>query len=461
MTEKKTEKKKALLPAREAALLILNKIEKEGAYANLETARVLSASAYPPLETALITELVYGVCRMRAACDHMLTQLLAKAPEKLPLPILLILRLGIYQLLFLQKIPPSAAVNEAVKLARKYGHAGTAALVNAVLRAFCRRRDELQFPAKEDDPALYLQTALSHPKWLADRLLENWTADETESFCRYNNASHGLSMRVNTLKTDRERLKQILAGEGMEAAESAFVPEGLILNRASSPEKLPAFQEGLFLAQDQSSMLAAHALAPAPGAKVLDICAAPGGKTTHLAQLMGNRGMIRALDKHPHKIALIEENCRRLGIDIVQAEVADAREAAGALAGWADYLLLDAPCSGLGVLGRRADARWRKAPGDIAAMSALGRELLSAAAEMLAPGGVMVFSTCTVTREENQNNLTWFLQNRPDFALEPLTLPFAPDPAQKEALARGFWQILPQREGIEGFFLARLRKRCR
>ncbi|MCL2677879.1 MAG: 16S rRNA (cytosine(967)-C(5))-methyltransferase RsmB [Clostridiales bacterium] len=449
---------KAPLPAREAALLILNKIVKDGAYANLETARVLSACPYPGNEAALVTELVYGVCRMQAACDWLLNRLLSKPPEKLPLPILLILRMGIYQLLYLQKIPPSAAVDESVKLAKKYGHAGTAALVNAVLRAFCRRREELNFPAKEGNPALYLHTALSHPEWLAEYLLGMWPLDDAEAFCLYNNASHGISIRANTLKTSREQLKQALTEEGIEAQESAFAPEGLILRRVSSLEKLNAFKEGLFMAQEQSSMLAAHALSPAPGAKVLDICAAPGGKTTHLAQLMGNRGAIRALDKHPHKIALIEENCRRLGIDIVQAEAADARQAAGALAGWADYLLLDAPCSGLGVLARRADARWRKTSADIAAMSALGRELLCAAADMLASGGVMVFSTCTVTREENRENLEWFLQSRPDFVLEPLALPFVPNQAQKEAHECGFWQILPQNEGIEGFFIARLRK---
>jgi len=210
-------------------------------------------------------------------------------------------------------------------------------------------------------------------------------------------------------------------------------------------------------------MLAGHILGAAPGSRILDLCAAPGGKATHIAQLTGDKAQIHAFDLYPHKLDLLQENCRRLGINSILAQAGDALQLSEEYTNWADYLLLDAPCSGLGVLGRRPDARWRKQPEDIPRLVTLGRQLLTAANRYLRPGGILLYSTCTVTREENEGNVAWFMENFTNFALTPFAH-LLPAYLPQEALAaakRGIWQLLPQDFGTEGFFYARLQKRVR
>jgi len=445
--------------AREAALLILHQVEKNKAYANLQTAKVLDAGGYSPLDMRLITEISYGTQRMRAAIDYILGRLLTKPLDSLPLWILLILRISIYQLVYLDKLPPSAVVNEGVKLAKKYGHAGTASLVNAVLRNYLRKTEDgsLTLPTKGAGEE-YLITTLSHPIWLIEYLQAFWSMEDIEAFCLFNNARPSVNIRTNTLKTTREDLMEKLITEGMDPTLGRYAPESIILGKLGGISHLASFKQGLFQVQDEASMIAAHVLGVSKGAKVLDLCAAPGGKTTHIAQLMADEGEIHAFDVHEHKIALIKENCRRLGIDSVQAGLCDARHLPASYQGWADFILLDAPCSGLGVLGRRPDARWRKSPEDIDLMGALSREILQAAADYLKPGGIICFSTCTIAPEENEMAIKEFLQTRTDFSL--ISFPDMPWLSQEETvLQKGTLQLLPQKHGMEGFFLARLQKK--
>ncbi len=444
---------------RELALHVLRRVLEDGAYLNLETNAALAKSRLSRLDRALAAELCYGPLRMQAALDCLLGQLLRQPLEKLPLWILLILRQAVYQMEYMDRIPARAAVNEAVKLARKYGHAGTVKLTNGVLRNFIRQRESLSFPDAEKEPVAHIAASCSFPEWMVEKWLQEWGMEETLRFCRAQNERRPLSVRVNTLRCTRQTLIERLAAEGVEARPCRLAPEGLLLSRGTSLAELSTFQEGLFQPQDESSMLAARALMPKPGEHILDLCAAPGGKTTHLAQLMENRGQIHAFDLHEHKISLIRENCARLGIDIVEAQAGDARQLAKKFPAQADGILLDAPCSGLGVLGRRPDLRWRLQPETVRELAALGQELLAAAADALRPGGRLLFSTCTVTAEENEEAVRRFLAARPDFHREKL--PFAELPlsvAERAAAKHGSWQLLPQEQGTDGFFMALLRK---
>jgi len=280
--------------------------------------------------------------------------------------------------------------------------------------------------------------------------------EDTIELCKYDNAPANFCLRINTLKSSREDVLALCEKSVLVAKPGLFAPESIYLFGLLGLEKSQIFQQGLVQPQDESSMLAALALCPSPGAKVLDLCAAPGGKTTHLAQLMKNQGRINAFDIHPHKIGLIKENCRRLGITIVDAKVQDATRLPEALRDWADYVLVDAPCSGLGVLGRRPDSRWHKEPSLIKEMAVLGSQILAEAAKTVRPGGVLLYSTCTIGPEENQQVIENFLQNQPGWHLTELPTYAAMNETDKQAAKCGMWQILPQVHGMDGFFMARL-----
>ena len=458
---KKTEIPQQTLPsAREAALSVLYDVETKGAWSNLALRQKLAESDYSSADRAFITELVYGVTRMKGNCDYLLELFLNASLEKLPPHILLILRMGIYQLRYLGGVRPAAAVDEAVKLAKKYGHRGTVALVNAVLRNYLRGVDGIKFPDRGKEPVKFLSAYYSYPRWLAGYFIKLWGLDEAEKFCAYANTPRSVDIRVNTLRTDIASLAAELKSAGIDTERGKYAPEALTLLTGADMEKLPPFAEGLFTVQDEVSMLASLALSPQPDSRVIDMCAAPGGKTTHLAQLCQNRGEIRAFDIHEHKIPLIDAACERMRIDIVRSEARDGASLAEDYREWADYLLLDAPCTGLGVLSRRADARWNKKYEDIAELAAVSRSLLSSAAACLKRGGVMVFSTCTVSKEENEDNLQWFMDNHADFSLESIDslMPLFKFEEDISALRRGYIQLLPQRHELDGFFIARLRK---
>ncbi|MCL1816157.1 MAG: 16S rRNA (cytosine(967)-C(5))-methyltransferase RsmB [Clostridiales bacterium] len=452
-------KKPAVQPsAREIALLILLEVEKKGAYANLALKQGLDCHSLNEADKRLISEIVYGSIRMQAALDYLLAGLLNRPLAKLSPPIRQILRLSLYQLLYLERLPRAAIVHQAVELAKRYGHAGTVSLTNGVLRAFLRLERATMLP-DESNIRAYLNITLSYPGWLVDYLLESWPAHEVKAFCRYHNQHQGLDLRINTLRTSREEFLGELAVMKILARAGALAPESLIVEEGAA--NLPALlAQGNFTIQGQASQLAAHALNPKPGSKVIDLCAAPGGKTTHLAQLMQNSGEILALDLHPHRLRLLEENAARMGINIITAMAADGRELPISYHGYADYLLLDAPCSGLGVLGRRADARWRKQPADIEAMADLSGTLLRAAAAYVKPGGYLCYTTCTITKEENTQNISRFLAEKPDFRLTPMIklAGFFPNERDKKAALSGYLQLLPQIHGVEGFFITLLRK---
>lgn len=454
MTKEGKQGKPGYANPRNGAFAVLYRVATDGAYANLTLNAELAKNHYRREDANLVTALVYGVLRQQRRLDYALTAFVNRPLEKLPLKILLILRLGAYQLLEMEKIPPSAAVNESVKLARKHGHAGTVKLVNGVLRRLSAQKDNIQWPDLASDLVTAIAVAESHPDFLVQRWLEELGPEETYALCHANNQPAPFTVRVNTLKADKQQVAEALAAEGILAHPGNYAPDALVLQGCSALGKMKCFRQGLLQVQDESSQLAALSLSPSPGSHVIDLCAAPGGKTTYLAQLMANQGKIKAFDLYPHKVKLIEENCQRLGISIVETAVADATLYQPELKDWADYLLLDAPCSGLGVLGRRPDARWQKTPVTIEEMAALSKQILEQAACYVKPGGWLLYSTCTITPEENEQNIEWFLQRHESFILRPLTA----IPAEWQQ-RQGMCTIYPHRQGIDGFFMALLQRR--
>jgi len=447
------------ISARELALRVLELVEEEGAYANLALNQVLEEYQPGKLDRAFATELSYGTLRSLNTLDWVLAQFVRKPLESQTAAIRNILRLGAYQLIFMDRVPPSAVCNEGAEMARRYGYPGSVGFVNGVLRNISRRAKEIKFPEIGHNPVEHISLRYSHPPWLVERWLEQFGPEETVALCRANNEPAPNTVRTNTLKLTRDGLAARLREDGLTVRETVYAPEGLHIEGFFSLGSLAALKEGLFQVQDESSMLACRALMPRPGARVLDSCSAPGGKTTHLAQLMENQGEITAVDIHPHKLKLLDENCSRLGINIVKELAGDARELPEKLHGWADFVLVDAPCTGLGVLRRRPDARWRKKPDQFPAVVRLQAEILAGAARCLKAGGVLVYSTCTITYEENLGQVKNFLKLHPDFLLEDLT-PFLPESLDTEGtMAGGYLQLLPHRHGMDGFFIARIRKK--
>ncbi|SHJ95956.1 16S rRNA (cytosine(967)-C(5))-methyltransferase RsmB [Desulforamulus aeronauticus] len=447
------------LSARELALLVGKMVEEEGAYANLALNKVLEQYQPGKLDRAFATELVYGVLRNLNTLDWVLAHFLKQPLASQTVWIRNILRMGTYQIMFMPRVPDSAACNESVNLAKKFGHAGAAKFVNGVLRNVARQQNNLDYPNPQEDPVDHIALKYSHPTWLVERWLKEYGFDGTVALCQANNRPAPNTVRTNTLKISREELMDRLKEEGVEAWETQYVPEGLNLKNFLSYRSLTSFQEGLYQVQDESSMLVAHVLNPATGSRVLDVAAAPGGKTTHIAQLMRNSGEIVAFDIYNHKLDLIIDNCQRLGITSIRVEVADARDVHKEYQGWADYVLVDAPCSGLGVLRRRPDARWRKDPSQLPGIVRLQKEILQSAAKCLRPGGVLVYSTCTITHEENIGVVEDFLTEHPEFIMGDLRQFLPPGLDQESTAEKGYLQLLPHVHGMDGFFIARLRKK--
>jgi 16S rRNA (cytosine967-C5)-methyltransferase len=443
---------------REAALRALRDVDVKEAYANLALDHHLSGSRLEGRERALATELAYGVIRRRAALDYAIGQVATRPLEQMDPWIRNILREAVYQILFMDRIPPAAAVDEAVELAKLYGHDGVAKFVNGVLRNLLRRLPEMAWPDEGADPVRALAVKHSYPDWLVAQWRERYGHGEAIRLLEAGNQAPPLTIRANRLKATREQVAEALAAEGVATEPTRHSPQGLVirdLTSAAHLDGLKAMKQGLFTVQDESSMLVAAVLDPQPGWTVIDLAAAPGGKATHLAELMANQGLVIAVDIHPHKVDLIEQNARRLGCEIVQGLCMDAREVGRRMPERADAILCDVPCSGLGTLARRADARWRKTPADIESLVPIQRAILESAARALKPGGVLVYSTCTIHPAENQELVESFVREHPAFRFDDIWAHLPPT-ISREGQAEGYVQLLPHIHGTDGFFMCRM-----
>jgi len=436
--------------AREVALRILQRVEAEGAFSNVLLSHLHTRADVSARDAELVTALVLGVLRWRARLDYALQHLLTTPLEELPLRIRLILRMGAYQILFLERIPAYAAVSESVALARRYGHPGTASLVNAVLRRLAREAE----PPPPLDPVEALAVRQSHPRWLVERWVARWGGAEAERLCEANNRPPPAFLRVNTLKASVEEVRSRLHKAGVETEPGSF-PESLRVRSGPVPERMQVVQEGLAWPQDEGSLAAVYALDPQPGETVVDACAAPGGKTTHLAALMRDEGRVLSCEVHPRKVETLRRTAERAGARCVEAILLDARLLGERYPGAADRVLLDAPCTGLGVIRRRPEIRWRVPPEGPARASRLQRELMAAAARTLRPGGVLVYAVCSPEPEEGEEVVEWGM-NAVGLVPDPFELPWR---GGRLEASGGRLVLLPHRHDTDGFFIARLRRR--
>jgi 16S rRNA (cytosine967-C5)-methyltransferase len=445
--------------AREVALEILTRVEQDKSYSNLLLNQMLQKHPLERQDAGLVTEIVYGTIQHLNTLDYFLNRFTAKGIHKLEPWARSILRLSLYQIVYLERIPSHAIVNEAVNIAKKKGHQGISGMVNGILRNVIRRKDELVIP-----PGLPVieRIALqhSHPQWMVSRWVAQFGEESAELICQANNHPPKASARVNLLKHSPHEMIDILQREGIEAVPSVLSASGIIVEKGGNLAFSRWFKDGSFTIQDESSMLVGEAVNPQPEMHVLDCCAAPGGKTTHLAEKMNDTGRIIACDIHPHKIALIREQALRLNlkaIDTIQCDAADLSSKYGEAS--FDCILLDAPCSGLGVIRRKPDLKWSKQEQEIADICSLQNKLLNTVHSLLRPGGLLVYSTCTMEYDENQGMIERFLRQNPAFSLEAFPQEmFLNAPEYKLQAENGFLQILPHQFGSDGFFIARLRK---
>lgn len=452
-------RKPRVSPARRAALRVLLAVEKDGAYANLELRRLTRTWRLRPSDQSLLTELVFGTLRRQGTLDWVIQRYSTVPLSQMNYIVRSIIRLGAYQILYLDRVPFRAACSEAVEMAKSRGLHGLSGFVNALLRKIVRNKEKISYPDPEKETALYLSIKHSHPLWLVERWLTRFGEEETAALCKANNETPPVALRCNTLKTTPDHLREMLTGEGLKVRSSPLVAEGIIVEKAPFLPQLSSFRSGYYAVQDESSMIAATVLNPLPGAFVIDACSGPGGKTTHFAQLMNNRGRILAFDVHEHRLRLVEDACRRLGVTIVETRLLDARELPEQIGEKADYILVDVPCSGLGVIRRRPELRWRVKPGDLLKHAAQQLEILGEAGKCLKTGGTMLYSTCSTEPEENSGVVNSFLMEYTGFKSEELRLSFPlVNSCDKIDVKKGLLQLLPHRHGTDGFFLACLRK---
>ncbi|WP_019911450.1 16S rRNA (cytosine(967)-C(5))-methyltransferase RsmB [Paenibacillus sp. HW567] len=444
--------------AREVALDILVRVEQEGAYSNLLLNSSLQKSGLSREDSGLVTELVYGSISRMITLDYVLEGFLSKGIAKLQPWVRNLLRLSLYQIMYLNRIPSHAAVNEAVNIAKRRGHQGISGMVNGVLRSVLRAGDLPVIPenlSREER----ISILHSHPLWLVKRWTAEYGADTAEAICAANNEPPAVSVRVNTTMISRDALLAQMLEVGLNASASQVSPFGIVVKGGGNLALTSWYQDGILSVQDESSMLVAEAVAPEPGMRVLDCCAAPGGKSAHMGELMKDEGYIYANDLHPHKAKLIADQAQRLGLDCISTGSRDALQLAEALEPESfDRILLDAPCSGLGVIRRKPDLKWRKQSEDVASVAELQGELLQSVSALLKPGGVLVYSTCTTEQAENSRIVSEFLKNNPGFASVTFSSPVW-ERLEGTALAAGEGiQLLPQHYGSDGFYIARLER---
>jgi 16S rRNA (cytosine967-C5)-methyltransferase len=442
-----------IAPARLAAYQALRAVTSRAADLPAALARARSPLA-DERDRALAAEIVTGTLRWQAAFDRIVSVFSGRPLERLDPEVVDILRLTLFQLLHLDRVPTSAAVNDAVQLTRKVGKSSSASFVNAILRRASRERDRLPLPPRNASDRTaeldYLETTLSHPRWLIERWRDRHGFEAAEAWCRFNNQAAPLTLRANRLQITRDALAAALREAGVETTPARFAPDGLIV-ASGNPLLTPLAHKGLFVVQDETSQLVAVAAGARGENRVLDACAAPGGKTTAMAADMADRGLLVAADVRPKRVRLLADAVRSAGARTIHVVQANAAQALPFRASF-DLVLIDAPCSGLGTLRRDPDIKWRRSPDEFAALAALQLRILTEAASVVREGGRIVYSTCSSEPEENDEVVDRFLESQPAFRHAPLQLVNAPRLVGPD----GSLRTLPFRDGLEAFFAAAL-----
>ena len=449
-----------MIHTRELAIALLNRVHNEK-----ETLDQLLASAEPQIsalnrpDRALLHALVYGILRHQSQLDRIIDQHVRRSSKKIDPLIRIILRQGVFQIRFMDRIPTSAAVNTSVELTKKMNKQWAAGFVNGLLRSVAKADGQAPLPDPREDPAAFLAATHSFPHWLAHRWLARWGFNHTNALCRAMNQIPPVTIRTNSLKTDRSALLAALQTESAMLEACRFSPEGIHVKSLNRPlDQWRTFRDGWFQVQSEAAQLVARFLDPKPGQRVWDTCAGLGTKTAHLAQLMGNQGFLLATDRHPAKLTRLNAEMLRLGIDIVQSQALDLLTRHRDLEGSPfDRILLDAPCSGLGVLQRNPDGKWTTTGKDVCNNQRRQLALINEVARHLRPDGILVYAVCSMEPEENEQVIQAFLQKHPEFGI------FWPDPTSsvdsKPLLTpEGFLKTSPHPYKMDGFFIAALKR---
>ncbi len=441
---------------RQIAFLALREVHRRGAFADVALDRTFRNSQLTDLDRRLVTELVYGSVRRMRAIDFIIDKLATKKSSQQPPELRTILHLGLYQLQYLNNIPPSAAVNTTVQLAKENGFSGLSSFVNGLLRQYIRLTETDLNPltvTNYKSTVERLGILHSFPDWIVEMWLEQLGETETEQLCQWFNQSPTIDLRINPLKSTIAEIETAFKSQNISVSRIPHLPQALRLNGSSGAiQNLPGYSEGWWTIQDSSAQLVTHLLDPQPGETIIDVCAAPGGKTTHIAELIQDTGTIYACDKTANRLKRLKENADRLQMKSIQIHTGDSRQFPEFI-NLADRVLLDAPCSGLGTLHRRADARWHHTPENIQAQSQLQSELLANAATFVKSGGVLVYATCTIHPLENEQVVRSFLANNPHWQIEPPTIDL---PVQSSP--EGWVKVWPHRHQMDGFFMVRLKR---
>jgi len=439
-------KKNGLMDVRQAALKAIIKIlEKNNQFdeiINFYSAKVSSASG--------LYSLISGAVKHKLTLDFFIQKISTRKLKDMSYQVKNSLRLAIYELVFLNT-PDYAALNSYVNLVKTYDKK-SGGFINGVLRNFIRKRDQIKLPDININPAYGISITHSHPEWMVKRWIDNWGIKDTISICEYNNKIPKLVIRINTLKISIEAFIDFLKEKEISFCCDEIIKDCLIIDHKGPITEIAGFNEGYWIVQGESSSLVSIVFDPKEGEKILDICAAPGGKTAHIAALTNNKSEIIAIDINSSRLERIKENCSRLGIKSVTTQVADA--AIYSSNSQFDRILIDAPCSNTGVLIKRVDARWRRSPEDIKNLSDIQLRILNNSAKLLKPGGIMVYSTCSIEKEENQEVIEKFLESNKNFVPDKIA-PYLPWHIDQD---KGYFQILQSRQDIDGFFIARLKK---
>ncbi len=444
---------------RHIALDVLLRVES-GAFSDLALDAALNADKnLDPRDRALATELVYGILRRRGSLDFALRRFCNQPLAKLETRVLWLLRLGAYQILHLDRIPERAAVHATVELARSQGLERATGFLNGILRSLVRERETIAWPNPQKNPLGALEHTCSLPQWLAKSWLSQFGVAKALALGEAMLAPAPFTLRVNTLRLDREELLAQLHAAGHTAEPTAYAPEGIRLTGRAATS-LPGDREGWYQVQDEASMLIPHLLDPQAGERILDACAAPGGKATQIAALTGNRAQILALDLHPQRLDMVDYGARRLGAEGIETSACDLSRPPSFLEPASfDRILVDAPCSGLGVLRRNPEVRWRRQPEEVRELATLQRTILAHIAPLLRPDGLLLYSLCTITAEETTGVLAAFLAAHPDFAIEDGRESFPPH-WHELFDEQGILRTYPHRHGgMDAFFAVRLRKK--